>query len=249
MLNHGGKDRYLTVPDHSMAAFRIIAKSYANNLPCFAMEEVDLEDGDTVQVVDGDFRGLVGTYVSKRGGRTGNIFISVTQKCAAVLYNISADYVRVLEFAKVSKRAYDQVEAFVPKLCKALRHYCSGEKMPSEVVAPLVIFCRRMECVRLDNPKIEAKLLALLMCASYILGNISDHENYKARFERCRNAITNIRTQALVALLTSIMYGDREAFKNGLEMLSADSEDLKPSASQAMLKGEYSYYSNLFKPT
>lgn len=52
-----GLARYLSVTDQSMEAFKTVARYYANQIPCFSTEEIDLEEGDYVEVVQGAFRG------------------------------------------------------------------------------------------------------------------------------------------------------------------------------------------------
>lgn len=92
----------MTVTPASLEAFRIIARLYEYKLPCFSVDNVTLEQGDEVEVMVGPLAGLTGTYISERCV-AGNILISVTQSLAAVAYDIRADYVRVIRFAKDSK--------------------------------------------------------------------------------------------------------------------------------------------------
>ena len=72
------------------------------------------------------------------------------------------------------QKAYDQIEAFIPRLLMALRYYHDGTKMDSLLISHLV-FCRRMEDVRLNNDKVDSKLQILLMTANMILGNMDDY--------------------------------------------------------------------------
>lgn len=65
VLSHLDSPRYLSVTDQSMEAFKIVARYYANQIPCFSTEEIDLEEGDYVEVVQGAFSGLKGRYISK----------------------------------------------------------------------------------------------------------------------------------------------------------------------------------------
>lgn len=239
VLNRGSESRYVTVSDKNMADFKAIARAYSNSLPCFSPDDIALEDGDLVEVVYGDFPGLTGTYIPKKGGKTGNIYIAVSHDLASVVYNIRAEYVRVLEFAKGSKRAYDQIEAFIPKLFKALRLYAADEPIPAPILSPLVIFCRRMSAVRIDNPKLDAKLQALLMCATHILGDTDGHAAATARFARRRNAITNPWLQALVLLLQATTTHNPALLHDGLALLST----LTPTSStHHLLLSEYTHH-------
>ena len=79
-----------------MEDFRTIARAYQNRLPFFYIDDVDLEAGDKVEVVEGDFPGLVGYFIPNAKSTTGNIVLQVTQSLATIAYNINVKSVRVL---------------------------------------------------------------------------------------------------------------------------------------------------------
>lgn len=120
VIDHAGSRRHLTLPDETVAQYRIIARYYGNNLPYYPLAEVNLEEGDKVEVVDGPLAGLRGTYMSRRGGKSGNILLAVDHQMAAIVYDVKTQYVRVLEFARDSRRAYDQIDAFTLHLLSLL---------------------------------------------------------------------------------------------------------------------------------
>ena len=225
VLSHLDSPRYLSITDQSMEAFKTVARYYANQIPCFSTEEIDLEEGDYVEVVQGAFSGLL---------------IAVTQDLAATVYAVKADYLRVLEFAKNSKRAYDQVEAFIPRLFAAMRVYRSGGKLDAGLIAPLVVFCRRFDSVKFDNAKFEAKLQLLLMTACKILGDADGFRKAQASFEKLAVNLTNRWTKALAALCLSVMSCDAEGIAPGREFLPESSAG--ESKAQAELRAEYEYY-------
>lgn len=123
-----------------MRCFQIIAKAYENRLPYYSLQDIDLESGDLVEVVNGDFPGLVGTYIPRPKSKSGNIVLRVDQNLGTVAYDIKVSDVRVIEFARDSKRAYDQIDAFVPRLLKALRAQHDGDRMSGALVAQLSVF-------------------------------------------------------------------------------------------------------------
>lgn len=242
VMNRAGSTRYLTISAEALESFKTIARFYGNQIPCYSSGEIDMQDGDLVEVVAGDFAGLKGTFISRKGARSGNIIISVTQSLAAVVYEIKADYVKVLEFARDSKRAYDQIEAFIPRLLTAMRLYHSGEKMDANVVGPLVVFTRRFDTVKLNNDKADAKMQLLLRVANKILGNDIGYRNALERYNKLSSGITNLWTKALASLLISVTEGDDGMFSAGLESIS--STEGKDSRSQAMIRAEYLYYAS-----
>ena len=113
--------RHITLSDEAVEQFRIIARYFSGKLPCYPLQDINLEEGDKVQIVTGPCAGLTGTYISRKGGRSGNILVAVDAALAAVVYDVRADYVRVLEFSRNSRRVYDQLDAYADKLKPLLK--------------------------------------------------------------------------------------------------------------------------------
>ena len=240
LIDHGNlKQRYATITDRDMANFKTIARAYKNCLPYFSLDEIDLEEGDLVEVINGDFPGLVGTYMPKAKSNSGNIILNVYNNVGTIAFNVKATDVRVLEFSRRSTRANDQIDAFVPHLLKALRHYHADEALPRPLAAKLTVFCSRMGRVSMNNRKLDARLQALLVGANYILGNIDEATAAKARFDKLKDTITNEWTSALVTLIFSVINDDTARVEN----LKAELDKLTPSSkAQHMLMDEYAHY-------
>ncbi|WP_286527970.1 hypothetical protein [Duncaniella freteri] len=244
VLNRGNTQRYAVVGDKQMSDFKRIADRYKNLLPFFSLEDIDLEDGDKVEVIEGDFPGLVGYYFPKNKSTSGNIVLKVTQNLGTIAYDIKAKYVKVLEFSKNSRRGYDQIDAFIPKLYSALRKYNSREKLTDAEISVLTIFSRRMEVVAFNNHKIEAKLSAILMVANRILGNYDAESCARERFEKRLNSITSVMTKAFVALITAVADNNVDVYREGRLMMSLSGDE--SSKAYMQLLGEYEFYARQF---
>ena len=205
VLNHAGSSRYLTLTSDTMEQLRIIARVHNNDIPCFLTDEIDLEDGDRVEVADGPFAGLRGTYTSRQGSSHGTLHITVGQGLSAIVYDLSAQYVRVLSFAPGTKRGYDLTDAFIPRLLDALKAYADGSPLSTARRAPLVAFTRRMGIATLHTDKHNAKLQLLLMAAHTILGEHADANTHAIRFRQLRPQITNPWTAALASLVETLL--------------------------------------------
>lgn len=245
LLNLSSENRYGIVSDAAMHCFRVIARGYENSLPFYNIKDIDLEEGDLVEVIDGDFAGLKGVFLPRSKSKSGNIVIAANPEYGAMAWNISVNHVRVLEFSKDSKRAYDQIDAFVPKLFHALRKFSAGVRLSEKELAPLVLFCRRMDMVKLNNNKLEAKLSAILVCAQTIIGDMSGSRRSYEKFLRKQNALTNDWTMALVYLLQAVPAGDARMLKKGWDIISGSVG--KDSKSRSELRAEYQYYLDCFK--
>lgn len=245
VLNRADKQQCITLSDKDIQALRLIASRYGNELPCFAIDEINLEKGDLVEVMDGRFAGLVGTYLPKRGYSKGNLMISIDRSLAAIVCDVRAEYVKVLRFAKHSKRIYDQIEAFIPRLFTAMRFFHTSAPLSASVIAPLQVFCRRFDAVRLESPKLEAKLQLLLMTAQQILGQANEFEATRNRYLKYAAQITDPSMQALASLCISILTSDMQELRRGQELLTTRIS-AADSKMQAALKREFAYY--LHKP-
>ncbi len=184
LINHAGAERYAIVPDYEMYSFREIARAYENCLPYFSLADINLESGDLVEVINGDFPGLIGTFVPKPKSKMGNVVLMVDHNWGTVAYNINVADVRVLHFAANTTRAYDQIDAFVPNLLKALRCFHSNRPMTSALTSKLSVFSSRMEVVKLNNPKLDTKLQALLCVSNYLLGNRNESMHFLRRYRK-----------------------------------------------------------------
>lgn len=191
--------RHITLSDEAVEQFRIIARYFSGKLPCFPLQDINLEEGDKVQIVTGPCAGLTGTYISRKGSRSGNILVAVDAALAAVVYDVRADYVRVLEFSRNSRRVYDQLDAYADKLKPLLEEISPLPEVgdvPGGGVSPSIIFARRLGDTRISNPKLNARRQILLYAAYSILGDSPKAAEALASFRKLAHHVTNPRTRA-----------------------------------------------------
>lgn len=220
VLNKSGENRYAIVDDSTMESFKNIARKFENNVPFYSLQGVNLEDFDLVEIVEGDFPGLIGYYSTQKGSNAGRIILRLTQNLATVVYDVKAKYVRILEFSKNFKRAYDIIDAFVPRLLKALSDFKNGLTLSENTLSDIHSFCRRMSACSLPNNKIDAKLQAILVAAYRLLG--CDDEAGKAmdRFQKKKKSITAPATLALIHLLDYLVDNDPEDLSEARSYIS-----------------------------
>lgn len=239
LIDRGSSERYATIDTKTMAAFKTIAKAYQNCLPYYSIDNIDLQDGDLVEVIKGDFPGLIGTYMPKPGASTGNIILNIYNNVGTVAFNVKATDVRILEFAKTTTRANDQIDAFVPQLLKALRHFDTDEPLPQQLSAMLMTFCGRMELVKLTNRKLDARLQILLYAANFIIGNTEQAAVHLEKYSQLKESVTNQWTKALIALIRSVLHSDKRLMEPFIPLTT---ESTKLSKAQTMIADEYRHY-------
>lgn len=239
LIDRGSEKRYATVDDRDMAHFKTITRAYKNCLPYFPLNDIDLESGDLVEVVKGDFPGLVGYYIPVNKNKTGNILLRVYNNVGTIAFNVKASDVRVLEFSPLSKRANDQIDAFVPYLLEALRLFSKDEALPTLLAAKLSMFCGRMEVARLHNRKLDARLQILLYAANLIIGNAQGAKQAWEKFLKVKASVTNEWTLGLINLITAVVNKDLALLTESRNHLLT----LDPSSkAKQMLMKEYEAY-------
>lgn len=241
LLSRSDAQRYAIVGDREMANFRIIARAYSNRLPFFSISAVQLEEGDEVEVIDGEFAGLTGIYMPRAGSRKGNIVVAADLDHATALFDVSATSVRIIRYARNSRRAYDNADAFAPRLYRALRTYHAGRPLSPEQITDLTVFADRMATVRPDNPKFAAKLAALLLGANALLGRQPQAADARALLAKHEAAVTNPWTRALLLLIKGIADADPALLAEGRALIGPDPE-AKESQAKAALRAEYVHY-------
>lgn len=226
VINRAGEKRHLIIDDNSMKSFRNIARFYGNDLPCFVPSDIDLEDGDLVEVVNGDFAGVQGRFISRKGSRSGQVCIALNDSLCAMICDIKADYVKVLEYAKGSKRGYDQLDAHIPRLLKALEEYKQkGECADASLIAPMIVFCRRMSDVKSDSQKFNARLRMLLAASCKLIGDEASYALYRAQYAQLQTHITNPWTAAFGHYLFGILDEDAEEIEKARNLIAGQRAD------------------------
>lgn len=240
LLDRSSDNRYATVSDADMNNFRIIARAHTNAIPFFNIEDVDLTEGDIVEIVGGAYDGLRGVFMPRSRSNKGNLIISATASMGAVLWDINASAVRILQFARDTRRQYDVLDSFIPKLLAILRKFSADEPLTLKEKSQLTIFNRRMGVVGLDNHKAEAKLLAVLMCVQFILGDIEALASTRERFERRKATVTNVWTAALIELMLAVTQNDMQRLANAYGSLRNITD--APTRTQQLLLAEFEHY-------
>lgn len=110
-----GRRRYVTLSDAAVEAFRRIAAAEADNLPVYAPGEIDLTTADTVRVVDGPFRGIVGRIVRQRGSSACRIALEIGNGYFASTIRIEPRYIALEAFAPRPRAIYDILDAYIER--------------------------------------------------------------------------------------------------------------------------------------
>lgn len=246
LLDRGSERRYASISDPDMESFKIYARANANSLPFFNIEDIELSEGDLVEIVGGEYDGLKGTFMPKSRSNKGNLVIAVTSAIGAVVWNVDAKCVRILEFAQDTRRQYDIVDSFIPKLLPVIRKFHDKAELDNKDKSLLNIFNQRMGTVTLSNRKAEAKLSATLMCVQYMLGDSTALRHTQERYESHKGALTNVWTLALIELIIGAVHDDlprlHRSYQTLLSSTGTNASESTLTATQRHLLAEYRSY-------
>ncbi len=240
VLDRGSARRYGIISDSDMENFKIIARAYTNTIPFFNIEDIELNEGDLVEVVGGDYDGLIGTFMPKSRSNKGNLVIAVTAAMGAIVWDIDAKCIRILKFASDTRRQYDLVDSFIPKLFPILRKFHAEESLTDKEKSQLNVFNQRMGIVSPANAKSEAKLLAVLMCVQFILGDMDEFRETQKRFEKRKSSLTNQWTLAMIELMMSVTQNDIDRLKEAYKQVKDSTENI--TTKQSQLLEEFRHY-------
>ena len=170
-------DAYMALTDEEMSGFKSLALAYKYKMPCFSLSEVDLVACDKVRIVGGEFAGVEGFLVSQQGRDGGRVIMKVSESLGVETLDINPKYIQVLSFAKGSKRIYDKIDSYIPKLRRAMEYKMRYGDLDVSNTAAVSYFITRFGAANISSAKMRAKVSALLMASYYLMG---DTERYEA---------------------------------------------------------------------
>lgn len=204
-----GKRAYMTISDHDMALFKAIARAYSNELPCIPIGAVDLDEGDKVEIVGGEFDGMCGTLQCSQGRNGGKVLMTIGNLFIAVTPDIRPQFIRILQFGKGNRHPYRLFEAHVPRALLALSHLRAGDDsgeaqgLTTEDVAAMTVFTGRFESLQPSTVNIASQH-ATLMFMSYAA--LQDKEKMTRWQNRCQVLISKIKSETQRAWQLAFMY-------------------------------------------
>lgn len=192
---------YRYVPDPEMAHFKQIARAYENAVPCYPPSEIDLEHGDKVRIIGGQFSGVEGVLLSQQGRDGGRVLVKITDMLAVETLDIRPEYLQIIEFAHGSKHLYDKLDSYLPRIRRVLAARLLRKEPEPKDLASVHGFLARYGNVTLPPAaKIRRKYTALLMLSHHVLGRT-------AEYERCRQTCMELLPQTTHAETRAMTLG------------------------------------------
>ena len=218
-----GDHRYMTISDENMAIFMAIANAYANELPCYPIDMVDLEEGDKVEIVGGDFDGLCGTLQCSQGRNGGKVLMAIGNLFLVATPDIGPQYIRILQFGKGNRHPYRKFESHLPRAVQALRHSqgLDGERgLTTEDIAAMTVFTGRFEALQPATVNIASQHATLMLMSYAALG---DHIHIAKWNLRCREILSRVKSDTQRAWQLAFMFaatGDEALYRQAQSIIS-----------------------------
>ncbi len=222
LINHSSEKRYATVDDERMEAFRRIASAYGNRLPVRSFTTGELEAGDVVEIIGGDFPGITGIFRPEPRSKHGYLLIPIAGNAAVSLQDVRIDNVRIIKFSQNAKRAYDHIDALARILLEAIRYISANATLSPELTRQIEMQSMRLSGTKIPHKKTEAKLLAMLAAARALLLDRTGADSFAAQYIKFADSITNKWTVAFTELMAYVATGNRKRLQRGAEAIAGD---------------------------
>lgn len=191
----------LRVLDREMEMFQKAISFYnGEEVPFVKPEEMELEKGDSVRIIGGQFSGLEGILVSQKGKDGGRVVVHLSNVIAVRTLEIEPEYLQILHFGKDNKHFYKHIDSYVPRLEKVLG--IVGRKPSVAELAPIETFVKRFSELKTDTINSEAKVQTLLYVSLVILG---DNEKAKAIKIKLEELLPRIKSEKTIEFVNHYM--------------------------------------------
>lgn len=200
------KKRYMTISDHEMEVFKLIANAYANELPCYPIGAVDLEEGDHVEIVGGEFDGVTGTLRCSQGRNGGRVMMAIGNLFLVSTPEIRPQYIRILQFGKGNRHPYRQFEAQLPRAILALNHSLDAARehaLTTDDIAAMSIFTGRFEVLQPATVNIASQHATLMLMSYAALG---DQRKTGKWYSRCLELLPKVKSDTQRAWQLTFMF-------------------------------------------
>lgn len=205
--SHEARFRPMTASDREMEMFMKAASFYTQGAPLTIPDKAQLSKGDTVRIIDGPFKGVEGILASHQGKDGGKVIVSISNLLAISTIDIAPENLEVIRFAHGNKHIYKKMDAFKPRVEKALQDVKAGEPLTDEVREQIETFIRRFSATVTDTVNTEAKLNLLIFQGYQALQMTKEARRYylrlrdeilpKVKAEKMRHAISQALQQYL----------------------------------------------------
>lgn len=233
----GEDTRFLSIRDDEMDNFKLVVRAYNarhENVPFISATPDFFEQGDTVRILDGEFRGVEGIFVTSRGKDSGHVVVKISNNFYVSTLEVRSSQLRILEFSDKNHHVYQKLDSFSPVLYRIAEHFLVNGCL-DDLSRPLgkdkikvERFFVRFGGTRIKSDKMRSRIMAYVLLSFFVLRGRQPHTDANtytladyARLVRDNmRAVTNPVNQAFTNLVLYAATGDGACLK-AAEQLSA----------------------------
>lgn len=232
------RDRLLVVPDAEMDMFIRAIGAYEGDVPALLPEEADLEKGDRVRIIGGQFDGIEGILVTRQGKDGGRVLVKVSEVLCVPTLEIEPECIEVLEFAPEGRHLYKKFDSFIQKIrhtLKACLYHEMGLSLPPAACEALraayanipkgrteaTMFLRRFGNFRPATLNQRARKAVFMLMSYRVLGQQKSLEALLPEVAELDGLLTAPTQQAFLRVYLYAVSGDRRHLAPAISAVAA----------------------------
>jgi len=205
-VRQSGREYYPYLTDEAMRNVRWVARSYQDIVPVCTNDLSTLVQGDVVRIAEGQFEGVEARIVRLPGARKKQLVACVEGWMWIPLLTTQKLRYEIISLAEEKNAApvHFNYERPLQQLHEALgRHYGPDGATPDDRALALNVL-RRLAAQEPATAATRCKRLALLLCATTVLGDTEKRDEIHAAI---RALLPAVKAEAVRALLLTTLYG------------------------------------------
>lgn len=193
----------LTFSEEEIQMLRNISDLFGGNLPCYEFTGFDLDACDKIQVISGQFGGVIGVMYYIKGRVTGRVMVPVKDLFMLSLGEINPHNYRVLEFGKGNRHYYNMFDRYLPIVSQALYTRLMSDTVDPESLNEVEMFSTRYEQLQVATLNIESTYAGLMLMSSAVLKHTDETEMW---LNRCKKILKSLTSNTQLAQHLIMMY-------------------------------------------
>ena len=213
ILKDGRSDKnensFAYITEDKMRMFMVMVHAYKDSVPLCNPESVRLNEGDTVRVASGDFKGVEGVLMTRTGVNGGTVILRVTNSLFVPTLKIDMKDLQILNFGKEDERYYGILRRKNAKIRNALRSSFSPDGATDEELSVVKEFVSQFGNTEIPKPNFRARYDALLMMAHTVLRNPEKAMEYIYKCDSALKTLADNQSKLSVVIALFACTGKR----------------------------------------
>lgn len=228
---------FLSIRDDEMENFKLVVRVYNSklqNAPFIYATPDFFKDGDTVRILDGDFRGVEGTFVTSRGKDNGHVIVKVCNNFYVTTLEVKSSQLQIVSFSDKNHHVYQKLDSFSPVLFRVTEYFLKNGSLDgldgqlTKDKVKVERFFVRFGGAKIKSDKMRSRVMAYVLLSRFVLRKQqeTDDENtfslssYADLVRKSMESVTNPVTLAFINIVMYAATGDG-TYLHEAEQLSA----------------------------